>query len=81
MTLFDAVAAFSHGIRIITLEDKVTPSAAVLWHKARALKGLQAKISTETVDKVAVWTSNETILATFYQFSFYRCPGHFYYGY
>jgi hypothetical protein len=66
ITLFDAVAAFSYGIRATTLEDKETPSPAILWHKARALKGLQAKISTETSDKLAIWTANETILATFY---------------
>ncbi|KAJ5086220.1 hypothetical protein N7532_010991 [Penicillium argentinense] len=65
-TLFDAVAAFSYGIRATTLEDKETPSPAILWHKARALKGLQAKISTEAPDKLAIWTANETILATFY---------------
>ncbi|KAK4081690.1 uncharacterized protein Triagg1_2431 [Trichoderma aggressivum f. europaeum] len=64
--LFDSVAAFTHGVRITTLEDKLTPSATVLWHKARALRALQAKISTETEDKVATWTANETILATFY---------------
>ncbi|KAL4861107.1 hypothetical protein BDV12DRAFT_180734 [Aspergillus spectabilis] len=53
ITLFDSVAVWAHGVRITTLEDKDTPSVAVLWHMARALKGLQAKISTETVDKVA----------------------------
>jgi GrpB-like predicted nucleotidyltransferase (UPF0157 family) len=66
ITLFDAVAAFSYGIRATTLEDKETPSRAILWHKSRALRGLQAKISTEVPDKLAVWTANETILATFY---------------
>lgn len=66
MALFDSVATFTHGVRITTLEDKITPSATMLWHKARALKALQAKISTETEDKVATWTANETILATFY---------------
>ncbi|KAL2802319.1 hypothetical protein BJX63DRAFT_415310 [Aspergillus granulosus] len=66
ITLFDAVAAFSYGIRATTLEDKETPSRAILWHKARALRGLQAKISTEVPDKLATWTANETILATFY---------------
>ncbi|KAL2849020.1 hypothetical protein BJX68DRAFT_98245 [Aspergillus pseudodeflectus] len=65
-TLFDAVAAFSYGIRATTLEDKETPSPAILWHKARALRGLQAKISTEAPDKLATWTANETILVTFY---------------
>jgi hypothetical protein len=63
ITLFDSVAVWAHGVRTTTLEDNDTPNITVLWHMARALKGLQAKISTE---KVAVWTSNETILATFY---------------
>ncbi|KAJ8104209.1 hypothetical protein POJ06DRAFT_279701 [Lipomyces tetrasporus] len=66
MALFDSVATFTHGVRITTLEDKVTPSATMLWHKARALKGLQAKVSTEAEDKAAIWTASETILATFY---------------
>ncbi|CEJ61938.1 hypothetical protein PMG11_10454 [Penicillium brasilianum] len=66
IVLFDSVAAFSHGIRITTLGDQVTPTAGMLWHKARALRGLQAKLSAENVDKVAVRASNETILATFY---------------
>ncbi|KAL3440863.1 hypothetical protein BJX65DRAFT_18166 [Aspergillus insuetus] len=63
ITLFDSVAVWAHGVRTTTLEDNDTPNVTVLWHMARASKGLQAKISTE---KVAVWTSNETILATFY---------------
>ncbi|KAK0759411.1 hypothetical protein N5P37_007599 [Trichoderma harzianum] len=66
MALFDSVAAFTHGVRITTLEDKITPSTTMLWHKARALKALQAKISPQAEDKVATWTANETILATFY---------------
>jgi hypothetical protein len=74
VALFDAVAAFTHGVRITALEDKATPTAAMLWHKARALKALQAKIATGTgtgtgpitEDQVATWTSNETILSTFY---------------
>lgn len=66
MTLFDSVAAFTHGVRITTLENQVTPSATMLWHKTRALRGLQAKISTETEDKETTWKASETILATFY---------------
>jgi hypothetical protein len=74
VALFDAVAAFTHGVRITTLEDKVTPTTTMLWHKARALKALQAKIAAGagtgtgplTEDQVATWTSNETILSTFY---------------
>jgi hypothetical protein len=66
IVLFDSLAAFTHGVRLTTLEDKVTPNAAMLWHKSRALKGLQAKISTLAEDKEAIWTANETILAIFY---------------
>ncbi|KAH7112281.1 hypothetical protein B0J13DRAFT_576120 [Dactylonectria estremocensis] len=66
MALFDSVAAFIHGVRLTTLEDQVTPSATMLWHKARALRGLQAKISTEAEDKETIWRASETILATFY---------------
>ncbi|CEJ61928.1 hypothetical protein PMG11_10443 [Penicillium brasilianum] len=74
VALFDAVAAFTHGVRITALEDKVTPTATMLWHKARALKALQAKIATGagtgtrplTEHQAATWTSNETILSTFY---------------
>ncbi|KAF4494284.1 hypothetical protein FAGAP_9585 [Fusarium agapanthi] len=66
MTLFDSVAAFTHGVRITTLENQVTPSATMLWHKTRALRGLQAKISTEAEDKETTWKASETILATFY---------------
>jgi hypothetical protein len=66
MTLFDSVAAFTHGVYITTLENQVTPSATMLWHKMRALRGLQMKISTETADKQTTWGASETILATFY---------------
>ncbi|KAF5703517.1 hypothetical protein FMUND_12967 [Fusarium mundagurra] len=66
MTLFDSVAAFTHGVRITTLENQVTPSATMLWHKTRAIRGLQAKISTDTEDREITWKASETILATFY---------------
>ncbi|KAH7186918.1 hypothetical protein BKA60DRAFT_666916 [Fusarium oxysporum] len=66
MTLFDSVAAFTHGVRITTLENQVAPSATMLWHKTRALRGLQAKISTGTEYKETTWKASETILATFY---------------
>lgn len=64
--LFDSVAAFTHGLRITMLEGNVAPTSTMLWHKSRALKGLQAKISVDTDDGELTWTANETILATFY---------------
>ncbi|KAF4339906.1 hypothetical protein FBEOM_6204 [Fusarium beomiforme] len=66
MTLFDSVAAFTHGVRITTLENQVAPSATMLWHKMRAIKGLQAKISADAEDRETTWRASETILATFY---------------
>lgn len=66
VALFDSVAAFTHGVRTTTLDDQVEPTRTMLWHKSRALKALQAKLSADGEDKESLWTSNETILTTFY---------------
>lgn len=66
VALFDSAAAFTHGVRISTLEGHVAPTPAMMWHKSRALKGLQAKISAGADGTESIWTANETIMTTFY---------------
>lgn len=66
VALFDSVAAFTHGVRATTLDGQVEPTRTMLWHKSRALMALQTKLSTVGEDAESLWTSNETILTTFY---------------
>lgn len=60
--LFDAIASSAYGVYTCSGQQLVTrPTSAGLAHRARALRGMQRKLSSPTVT-----ISNETMLAVFY---------------
>ena len=61
VALLDALAATALGVYATTIENRETPTSAILLHRARALAGLQARIE----DPVKC-LENETFLTVFY---------------
>ena len=58
--LFDAVAVSAHGFHTDILLKQVKPSQATLWHRARALSGLQPRMTDDRES-----TTNTAVLIVF----------------
>lgn len=61
MDLFNAVAASAHGVYVTSILQQHQPSAAVLWHHARALSTLRM-----TVSERSTGSTSSAILTVFY---------------